>query len=141
MDKTGERPLIHSNADPAGQGRLSAPSALRNVGPITKVLKTLVPDTGAALEIASGTGQHVVAFAKSFPALSWQPTDIAPERLASVDAWVAAEKVENVHPAQCLDASRPDWDVGRFDLVLISNLFHLISNTAARTSSLALRVP
>ncbi len=131
MTGPGEQPQIHSNADRLGDGRLSAPSAARNVTPIIEVLAQVVPETGAALEIASGTGQHVVAYGRAFPRVTWQPTDIAPERLASIDAWRAGEGVGNVRPARHLDAAAPDWDIGRFQLVLMSNLFHLISAAAA----------
>ena len=132
MPKAGEQPQIHSNADKVGDGRLSAPSAARNVTPILEVLAQVLPKTGTALEIASGTGQHVVAYGRAFPQVTWQPTDIAPERLASIDAWRAAEGLGNVRPARHLDASGAAWDAGRFQLVLMSNLFHLISETAAR---------
>jgi len=131
MTRPGEQPQIHSNATDAGEGRLSAASALRNVGPINRALAQLAPRSGAALEIASGTGQHVVAYGRALPGLSWQPTDIARERLASIDAWVAADGASNIHPAKRLDAATPDWDIGRFQLVLMSNLFHLISQPAA----------
>ena len=132
MAKAGEQPQIHSNADTLADGRLSAPSALRNVAPITGVLAQVAPGHGAALEIASGTGQHVVAFARALPGLTWQPSDIAPERLASIDAWRKVAGVDNVRPARHLDACGSAWDAGRFQLVLASNLFHLISRAAAQ---------
>jgi len=128
----GERPQVHSNADTLGDGRLSAPSALRNVGPISAAMKAFLPDKGRALEIASGTGQHVVVYAQSFPEIIWQPTDIAAERLASIDAWAAADGGENLLPARRLDASGPGWHIGDFNFVNIGNLFHLISHDAAQ---------
>ncbi|MBV6652050.1 MAG: DUF938 domain-containing protein, partial [Hoeflea sp.] len=47
--------------------RLSSPSALRNRGPITEVLRNILPESGTVLEIASGSGEHVTSFAASFP--------------------------------------------------------------------------
>jgi len=44
---------------------LTAPAAERNKGPILAVLKRVLPASGLVLEIASGTGQHVVHFAQS----------------------------------------------------------------------------
>ncbi|MCP5074000.1 MAG: DUF938 domain-containing protein [Rhodobacteraceae bacterium] len=129
--KTGEQPKVHSNADDMGDGRLSAPSAARNTGPICSAMKDFAPQKGRALEIASGTGQHVVAYARAFPGIIWQPTDIDPDRLTSIDAWTAAEGGANLLGAQMLDAGAPDWDLGRFDFVTITNLFHLISDQAA----------
>ena len=53
----------------------SAP-AQRNTGPILDVLAGVLPPRGRVLEIASGTGQHVIAFAEAFPELRWQPSDL-----------------------------------------------------------------
>lgn len=126
-----EKRPVHSNADALGDGRLSAPSASRNAGPIVEALRAHVPARGRVLEIAAGTGQHAVACARAFPGLDWQPTDIAPERLASIDAWRAAEGIENMRVAQWLDAARPDWQVAPVDLVVIVNLMHLIAESDA----------
>jgi hypothetical protein len=131
--KAGEHPKIHSNADTGADGRMVAPSAARNIQPILQALAEHVPAEGRALEIASGTGEHAIAFARAFPRVIWQPTDIAPDRLASIEAWRAAERAENLEPAQWLDASVPAWNAGRFDLAVTVNLFHLIPEQAARS--------
>ena len=126
-------PPVHSQADPQGDdGRLSAPSAARNTGPIIEALSAHLPATGTVLEIAAGTGQHVVACARAFPGLIWQPSDIVPERLASIDAWRAAEGVGNMRVAIRLDAATPDWAFGPVELVMAVNLMHLIPEAAAR---------
>jgi len=109
-----------------------APSAARNVAPIVAAMRGHVPNTGCALEIASGTGEHVVAYAAAFPGMVWQPTDIQVDRLISIDAWRAEAGVANMRMAQFLDASRANWDAGRFDLVTVVNLLHLISDADAR---------
>ena len=56
----------------------NAPAADRNKDYILKVLQTILPNdlSGQALEIASGTGQHVSHFAQSFKKLIWQPSDV-----------------------------------------------------------------
>ncbi|WP_341863873.1 DUF938 domain-containing protein [Gymnodinialimonas sp. 57CJ19] len=116
-------------------GRLSAPYALRNRDAITDALRQLAPPTGRALEIASGTGQHVVGFAKALPGLHWQPSDPDETRRASIEAWTRAEQSTNIAPPMALDASEPGWSQqhGPFDLIFLANLLHLIPDAAAAT--------
>lgn len=136
--KSAEQPQVHSNAGSLGDGRLSAPSALRNRDAIIHALSPYATK-GKALEIASGTGEHVVEFAKAFPRVIWQPSDVAPERVASIKAWAkhaakqgAKHGVQNQLDPLLLDACSSDWDVGRFDLVIVSNIFHLIHASAGK---------
>lgn len=116
-------------------GKLFAPSAERNLQVIVALLRAVAPASGRALEIASGTGQHIAALAAALPALDWYPTEIAPARLASIDAYAADAGLPNLHPAQLLDAARAGWaaDHARCDLVYLGNLLHLIPHEAAAT--------
>lgn len=114
----------------AGEGsKLVAPSASRNADDIAAMLAQFVPDSGNALEIASGTGQHSIVFASKFPTLHWQPTDIDPARRASIDAYVGESGRPNIAPAQHLDACKAGWSVqnGGQSLIVVINLLHLIS--------------
>ncbi len=52
-----------------------SPAADRNKQAILDVLVSVVPAQGNALEIASGTGQHVAWFAYGLPGWAWQPSD------------------------------------------------------------------
>ncbi|WP_164658499.1 DUF938 domain-containing protein [Tropicibacter sp. Alg240-R139] len=124
-------PPTASIATPGEGARLIAPSASRNVDAICTLLKQVAPRSGKALEIASGTGQHVATFAPCFPDLLWQPTDIDPERLASIDSY--AQGIDTILPARHLDATRPGWAVEFPDLSLVTlaNLLHLISEREA----------
>lgn len=90
--------------------RLSSPSAERNREPIAAVLRHCLPATGAVLEIASGTGEHVTWFASQFPGLAFQPSDPGGMQRASIAAWIAATGVENIRPPLALDAAAPDWE-------------------------------
>lgn len=120
----GEKP--HSNAEARNDGRLSAPSAARNIAPILEVIGPFVPSGGVALEVASRTGEHAVAFAEAFPDTIWQPTDIDAERLISIDAWRARKGIMNMRVAQVLDATAPSWRTGPFEMAVTVNLMHLI---------------
>jgi hypothetical protein len=110
---------------PAEGQRRSAPAALRNREPIADVLREWLPDSGLVLEIASGTGEHAVHFAKEFPALEWQPTDIHADALTSITAWRNAEPLPNLRAPLKLDASSPDWPIDRADAVLSINMVHI----------------
>lgn len=114
-------------------GRLVATSALRNVDAICAVLSSYVPATGHALEIASGSGQHVARFAAEFPQVVWQPSDIDPAKIASIQSWIAAAGATNIAEPIVLDAGVPGWaDQQRsFDLIVMVNLLHLISQREA----------
>lgn len=118
-----------------GDGRLSAPSATRNRDDIAAALAEIAPFKGRALEIASGTGEHVIRFARAMPGLIWQPTDPAADRRASVIAWRAAEPSENILDPVDLDACVPGWaeSHGPADLIFVANLLHLVTEAEART--------
>jgi SAM-dependent methyltransferase len=103
----------------------SAPAAERNREPILAVLQRVLPPTGLALEIASGTGQHVVHFAKALPKWTWQPSEPDPQMRGSIAAWVAETGVTNVLAPLDLDVSRADWPVERADAVLCINMIHI----------------
>ena len=115
------------------QGRMSAPAAERNRADICAVIEQIAPTQGRALELASGTGQHVALFADRLPNLTWQPTEIDPARRASVDLHVADAGLTNVSPALALDATTPEWESAHpgQDLIVLINLLHLISDGEA----------
>ncbi len=127
-------PSTASVAEEQG-GKLFAPSAARNIAPICDLLEGIAPRYGQALEIASGTGQHVVAYARRLPGLTWQPSDVDETRRASVDAYVAEAALDNLRPAALLDATEQDWAqrVEPVDLIVLSNLLHLITEGDAKT--------
>ncbi|MBJ6372267.1 DUF938 domain-containing protein [Sedimentitalea arenosa] len=115
--------------------KLNAPAAERNLAPLCDLLSQFAPKTGAALEIASGTGQHVVAFAKRLPGLDWQPSEPDAARRASIDAYAAESQLDNLAPAFELDAAAPGWGARHAGqaLIVVINLLHLISMTETET--------
>src|SRR4051812_31768734 len=104
---------------------LTAPAAERNKGPILAVLKRELPRAGVVLEIASGTGQHVVHFARELPHLTWQPSDPDPELRASIRAWIAQTGLSNVRAPLELDVCRLPWPVEVADAVVCINMIHI----------------
>lgn len=116
-------------------GRRHAPSAARNAEAIFAVLTREAPATGRLLELASGSGQHAAFCAARLAGLDWQPTDVAPANMASIDAWRAHAGCANLRPAAVLDATAAGWarDWGGQDVILLVNLLHLIPAPAAAT--------
>ncbi len=112
-------------APPAADARRSAPAALRNREPIAEVLRDWLPKRGLVLEIASGTGEHVLWFAEQFPELDWQPSDVHPDSLASIAAWRSAARLANVREPVAIDAASPDWPIAGADAVLSINMVHI----------------
>jgi SAM-dependent methyltransferase len=115
----------------AAGARRSAPAALRNRQPIADVLGEWLPDSGLVLEVASGTGEHAVYFAERFPNLEWQPSDLHPDALESIEAWRQASDLPNVLPPIVIDAASPDWPIDRADAVLSINMVHISPWSAA----------
>lgn len=124
-----------SIAETDAVGRLFAPSAARNQEALLAQLVRLAPQSGRALELASGTGQHVIAFAAALPGLQWQPSDVDPSRIASIDAYIDADGSDNILPAAQLDATTAGWaaELDPQDMIILVNLLHLVSDQEAET--------
>ena len=119
---------------PSDDGRLSSPAAEKNAGPLAELVKEFAPERGYALEIASGTGQHIVKLAVVKPSLNWQPSDIDQVRIASIEAWRDGNSFTNVRPPVILDATEIGWS-SKFNcqkFILLVNLIHLISEDEAK---------
>ncbi len=112
---------------PGGEGALKrhAPATARNSEAIAEVLAAELPDTGTVLEIASGSGEHAVHFARRFPGLQWHPTDAEPEALASIDEWRRGSGLRNITSPCLLDAASEDWPEGRFEAIFCANMIHI----------------
>lgn len=115
--------------------KLHAPSAERNAEALTDLLTRIAPPTGQALEIASGTGQHITGFARALPNLIWTPSEVSAERIASIAAYRSEAHLPNLNAPINLDACASGWsrESMRYDLILTVNLLHLISTPAAKT--------
>jgi hypothetical protein len=105
--------------------RQYAPATLRNRDFIQDVLRDVLPTAGLILEVASGSGEHVVHFARSFPTLVFQPSDSEPDALLSIAAWVNAAEVTNVRAPVALDASHSVWPIASADGIICINMVHI----------------
>jgi len=110
-----------------------SPSAERNKQPILEVLLQLLPAQGTALEIASGTGQHVAWFATQLPGWTWQPTEVHRGALYNIEVRVAQADLANVQDAVQLDVRTEPWfpedpltqAPPAFDLIFCANMLHI----------------
>ena len=109
----------------------NSPAADRNKQPILDVLQQVLPKRGTALEIASGTGQHVRWFGAAMRSWIWQPTEADPQALLAIEAGSAEAGLTNVRAPVLLDVTTPQWpSVGpvfteSFDAIFCANMIHI----------------
>jgi SAM-dependent methyltransferase len=115
-------------------GRLDAAAFHRNHQPIWEVLqKFLDGKSGDVLEAGSGTGQHVVDFARRSPDVTWWPSDLNEAHLKSINAWRAHAQLANVRAPLRIDLSDPAWcpemhggnGPGKLLAVFCANVIHI----------------
>jgi len=83
--------------------RLYAPATARNRDVLLEVFLAHLPKTGTLVEVASGTGEHAAHIAAHMAPLHWQPSDIEPEKLESINAWAQTSDADNILPARRLN--------------------------------------
>jgi hypothetical protein len=105
--------------------RIVRPHVARNREPILAVLRRVLPQSGVVLEIASGSGEHMVYFAKELPSLTWQPSDPDLEALASIAAHRADAGLTNLLAPLRLDVTAQSWPIDHADVVMCNNMIHI----------------
>ncbi|XP_053195209.1 methyltransferase-like 26 B isoform X1 [Scomber japonicus] len=115
---------------------LLSPQAERNWEDLCTVLEDVLDDQSHrqlfALELGSGTGQHVIRFAQKLPFVTWQPSDIKEESRESIKAYIAAINAKTVLQPVHLDAREP-WEKwagiphNSCDLIIAINLLQYSS--------------
>ena len=113
---------------------MHSPAAERNSAHIIELVCSYSPTSGNALEIASGTGQHIVELAATLTELVWQPSDIDNARLNSIASRSLAKQLPNLLPPIRLDATDKGWFAlcPNQDFILLVNLLHLVSKTEVK---------
>ncbi|MDO8397033.1 MAG: DUF938 domain-containing protein [Bradyrhizobium sp.] len=115
-------------------GRLDAPTFHRNHLAIRAVLQRyLAGQSGDVVEAGSGTGQHVVDFARHFPDIVWWPSDLNAAHLKSIAAWRAHAGLPNIRAPLRIDLSDPAWcrewsdgsGPGKLLAVFCANVIHI----------------
>ena len=114
--------------------RLFSPSAARNRDVIRDTFLANMPSAGRILEIGAGTGEHAVHLASALPEVEWRPGDPDPASRASIAAWAAEMRLENVAAPHAIDVSASDWgvdDIAPFAGVVSMNMIHIAPFEAA----------
>jgi len=109
-----------------GPDKPFAPAAERNKAAILEVLRDELVDGDRVLELGSGTGQHLVHFAKALPSVAWQPSDLRPA-LPGIRQWVDEAGCSNVQPPIELDIAATEWIVDKVDVCYTANTLHIVS--------------
>lgn len=105
---------------------MTSPAVGRNTAAILGILKAHLPARGAVVEIASGSGEHAVAFARALPGVTWTPSDPSAEARASIAAWAAEAGLPNLAPVIDIDAARPEaWPSLDVQAVVCINMIHI----------------
>ena len=118
--------------DAGSDAKRHAPATLRNRDAIVDALRSELPDIGTVLEVASGSGEHIVYFAETFPGLDWQPSDYDALGLASIAAWSGEAARANMRPPVQVDASADIWPVADAAAILCINMVHIAPWAAAQ---------
>jgi SAM-dependent methyltransferase len=118
-------------SQPMSSGVMTYPAPERNKAPILAVLRRVLPARGTVLEVASGTGQHIVHFAQALPDISWQPSDPEPGHRSSIRARVEAAGLANVLTPLELDVRVRPWPMQCVDSMLCINMIHIAPWDAA----------
>jgi len=113
--------MVAEMSDP----RRHAPATERNREPILAILREVLPAHGTVLEVASGTGEHAIHFARELPGLIWRPSDPDPAALASIRAWAENARLPNLRPPLMLDATEENWPIDAVDAILCINMVHI----------------
>jgi cyclopropane fatty-acyl-phospholipid synthase-like methyltransferase len=112
--------------------RTASPAFERNREPITGVLGTVLADVDRVLEIGSGSGEHVVWFARGFPNVTWHPSDLA-LNLPAIEARRIESGLTNIEPAVEIDVLSDNWPDFIVDAVVTINTLHIVSKAGVES--------
>ena len=124
--------------------KLNYPSADRNKDPILAVLQATLPADRPldALEISSGTGQHIAHFAPHFPLVVWRGSEMTQQLLDSIRAHQQDLGLDNTLDPWLVDVTTPpeqwpqlagcDLRLPQFDLIINVNMMHIAPFEAAQ---------
>ena len=117
--------MLKQRGEKQADGKWFTSSAERNKDPILALLARVLPRRGVVLEIASGTGQHIIHFAKALSSLTWQPSDADADLRKSIGLRIEQEHLANANTPLDLDVTRLPWPIQAAEAVVCINLIHV----------------
>ena len=117
--------MLKQRGERTADGKWAIAAAERNKAPILGVLARVLPRRGLVLEVASGTGQHVMHFAKTLSDLTWQPSDPDAELRESIGLRIQEERRANVNWPIDLDVIKLPWPLQAADAIVAINMIHV----------------
>ena len=92
---------------------------------ITEIIKTHGRNAKSGLEIASGSGQHIISFAQEMPQIKWTPSEIKDDALASISEYITDSGLTNISPPKRVDCLERSWELDRYDIIANINMIHI----------------
>jgi len=109
------------------------PAAERNKQPIAAVLRSVLPESGLLLEIASGTGQHALHFVEALPGWTIQPSECDPAHLETLRRRVLLAAHPRLLAPLALDTTRDDPALALApSAIYCANMVHIAPWAACR---------
>lgn len=103
-----------------------SPACDNNRDPILAVIRPLLEECRAVLEVGSGTGQHAVYFAERLPHLIWYTSDVSANH-AGIKQWLKEADLSNTRPPAVLDVTQDRWPMLNVDAVFSANTAHIMN--------------
>lgn len=132
--KSGQ-PLALEKRDTTDDGRRFSPSIGRNKDVVRETFLSVMPNEGAILEIASGTGEHGAHITSAALGLSWTYSDIDPVSQASQAAWRAHEGHDRLRGPLTVDTIAGHWGEAEIQApwegLFCANMIHIAPFAAA----------
>ncbi|GAB6070153.1 class I SAM-dependent methyltransferase [Thiomicrorhabdus hydrogeniphila] len=104
-----------------------SPACEENKEVILQSIEPLFKNRLSVLEIASGTGQHAVYFAKNMPHLTWHTSDLLNAH-SGIDRWIFEAQLSNIVRPITLDISKDKVPNTQFDAIYTANSFHIMNS-------------
>ena len=124
--------MLKQHGQKTVDGRWHSSAAERNCEAIWTQILPLLPSDGPVVEIASGSGQHIVKFAEFCPELEWQPTEPDEDLRLSIEKQIQISGMKNIRSAIYYDVTDAAASLPACDLIININMLHVAPVAALR---------